>query len=76
MISVRGGCGTIGAESASLLTRVHPFAVLQPVIKHPMDLQTMQKKVKSHAYKNKQDFGIDLNLIWENCLTYNSDPVR
>lgn len=41
-----------------------------------MDLQTMQKKVKTHVYKNKQEFSSDLNLIWDNCLTYNSDPVR
>ncbi|KAG8907063.1 Transcriptional activator spt7 [Tulasnella sp. 403] len=39
-----------------------------------MDLQTMQKKVKAHVYKNKQEFAADLNLIWDNCLTYNSDP--
>ena len=45
-------------------------------IKHPMDLSTMLKKVKMHAYKNKKDFADDLNLIWDNCLTYNTDPVR
>ena len=40
-----------------------------------MDLQSMQKKVKTHVYKSKQDFASDLHLIWDNCLTYNSDPV-
>lgn len=44
------------------------------VIKHPMDLGTMQKKVKSGQYKTKKQFAADLELIWENCLTYNSDP--
>ncbi|TKY88787.1 hypothetical protein EX895_002418 [Sporisorium graminicola] len=44
------------------------------VIKHPMDLGTMQKKVKSGQYKNKKQFAHDLNLIWDNCLLYNSDP--
>lgn len=46
------------------------------VIKHPMDLGTMQKKVKSAQYKNKKQFAHDLNLIWDNCLLYNSDPTH
>jgi len=46
------------------------------VITHPMDLQTMGRKVKSKAYLTKKAFADDLNLIWDNCLTYNSDPVR
>ncbi|KAG9036544.1 Transcriptional activator spt7 [Tulasnella sp. JGI-2019a] len=43
-------------------------------VKHPMDLGTVQKKVKAHTYQNKQQFASDLNLIWDNCLLYNSDP--
>ena len=35
----------------------------------------MAKKVKQHVYKSKRDFQDDLNLIWDNCLTYNSQPV-
>ena len=35
----------------------------------------MQKKVKAGAYKNKKQFAHDLDLIWDNCLVYNSDPV-
>lgn len=44
------------------------------VIKHPMDLGTMFKKLKNLAYKSKKDFVADLNLIWANCLHYNGDP--
>ncbi|CAG8644368.1 9124_t:CDS:10 [Acaulospora colombiana] len=44
------------------------------VIKHPMDLQTMGRKIKSHSYMSKKAFGDDLTLIWDNCLTYNTDP--
>ncbi|KAG8996893.1 Transcriptional activator spt7 [Tulasnella sp. 427] len=44
------------------------------VIKHPMDLGTMSKNIKSNRYKNKAEFAADLNLIWDNCLTYNSRP--
>ncbi|CBQ69283.1 related to transcription regulator SPT7 [Sporisorium reilianum SRZ2] len=46
------------------------------VIKHPMDLGTMQKKTKAGQYKTKKQFAHDLNLIWDNCLVYNSDPTH
>ncbi|KAL9069013.1 MAG: hypothetical protein Q9157_006316 [Trypethelium eluteriae] len=44
------------------------------VIKHPMDIGTMIKKLKSLSYKSKKEFVDDLNLIWANCLKYNADP--
>lgn len=44
------------------------------VIKHPMDIGSMFKKLKNLAYKSKKDFVDDLNLIWANCLKYNADP--
>ncbi len=44
------------------------------VIKQPMDLGSMTKKLKSFAYKSKAEFVNDLNLIWSNCLKYNADP--
>lgn len=44
------------------------------VIKEPMDLGTVSKKLKNFQYKNKREFGNDLYLIYENCLIYNSDP--
>ncbi|KAI9779624.1 MAG: Transcriptional activator spt7 [Geoglossum umbratile] len=44
------------------------------VIKNPMDLGTMTKKLKQHAYKSKKEFVDDLNLIWANCLKYNAEP--
>ncbi|KAI9643657.1 Transcriptional activator spt7 [Ciborinia camelliae] len=49
------------------------------VIKHPMDLGTMTKKLKSLVYKSKKEFVTDLDLIWENCLKYNGQdkhPLR
>jgi transcriptional activator SPT7 len=46
------------------------------VIKRPMDLGTMTKKMKLFQYQSKKEFQDDLNLIWDNCLYYNSDPVR
>jgi len=44
------------------------------VIKHPMDIGSMIKKLKQLQYKSKRDFVGDLNLIWSNCLQYNADP--
>ncbi|PSR90897.1 hypothetical protein BD289DRAFT_481439 [Coniella lustricola] len=43
------------------------------VIKQPMDLGTMTKKLKQLQYKSKADFVADLNLIWDNCLRYNQN---
>ncbi|KAF3763658.1 hypothetical protein M406DRAFT_341118 [Cryphonectria parasitica EP155] len=43
------------------------------VIKQPMDLGTMTKKLKQLQYKSKADFVTDLNLIWDNCLRYNQN---
>jgi len=44
------------------------------VIKTPMDIGTMIKKLKQFTYKSKRDFVDDLNLIWANCLKYNTSP--
>ncbi|TNY19267.1 hypothetical protein DMC30DRAFT_354181, partial [Rhodotorula diobovata] len=44
------------------------------VIKRPMDLATLLKKVKQQAYRTKKAFAEDLDLIWSNCLLYNSHP--
>lgn len=44
------------------------------IIKKPMDLNTVMKKLKSFSYNSKAEFVDDLMLIWSNCLTYNADP--
>ncbi|KDQ11985.1 hypothetical protein BOTBODRAFT_34839 [Botryobasidium botryosum FD-172 SS1] len=65
----------------------HAHAFLKPVrrseapgydkvVHHPMDLGTMLRKCKGHVYKNKKEFADDLNLIWDNCLLYNTDPAH
>lgn len=46
------------------------------VIKRPMDLGTVLKKVKGQQYKDKKSFAADLELIWTNCMEYNTLPVR
>ncbi|CAG90280.2 DEHA2G06248p [Debaryomyces hansenii CBS767] len=44
------------------------------IIKTPMDLNTVMKKLKGLQYNSKEEFVNDLMLIWNNCLTYNVDP--
>ena len=44
------------------------------VVKAPMDLGTMTKKLKQLAFKSKQEFCEELHIIWTNCLKYNSAP--
>ena len=34
----------------------------------------MAKKLKNLEYKSKEEFCKDLNLIWNNCFTYNTLP--
>lgn len=46
------------------------------IIKQPMDIGTMIKKLKSLSYRSKKEFVGDLNLIWANCLNYNADPAH
>ncbi|KAK9466430.1 hypothetical protein V1512DRAFT_263594 [Lipomyces arxii] len=44
------------------------------VIKNPMDLSTVMKKLKALQYRSKKEFVDDLMLIWDNCFLYNADP--
>ncbi|KAI9503900.1 Bromodomain-containing protein, partial [Coemansia spiralis] len=44
------------------------------VIKHPMDLGTMAKNLRNEAYNNKKQFTDHLQLIRDNCYTYNTEP--
>jgi transcriptional activator SPT7 len=46
------------------------------VIKQPMDIGSMMKKLKQLQYKSKKEFVEDLMLIWSNCLKYNADPAH
>ncbi|KAL0482918.1 histone acetyltransferase [Acrasis kona] len=43
------------------------------VIKEPMDLSTIQKKIKNSMYNSKEDFERDLRLMFNNCRIYNTD---
>ncbi|EEB07414.2 Swr1 complex bromodomain subunit Brf1 [Schizosaccharomyces japonicus yFS275] len=41
------------------------------IIKHPMDLSTVQKKLNNGEYETPSDFEADIRLIFNNCYTYN-----
>lgn len=63
-------------HSTAFLTRVNKRDApdYYNIIKQPMDLGTMTKKLKALQYKSKQEFVDDLNLIWANCFKYNTNP--
>lgn len=47
------------------------------IIKHPMDLGTIDTKLEQHAYPSVEAFLADVQLIFDNCYLYNNeyDPV-
>ena len=42
------------------------------VIKTPMDLSTVMRKLEERAYTNVAGVKCDLDLVWENCITFNT----
>lgn len=42
------------------------------IIKHPMDFSTVGRKIFDEEYPNLESFKSDIDLIWQNCITYNS----
>jgi hypothetical protein len=43
------------------------------VVKKPMDLGLIKKKLNEGKYKTIHDAADDIRLIWKNCLAYNAD---
>ena len=41
-------------------------------VQTPMDLQTVERKVKAAGYATPEDFEYDMLLIFQNCITYNT----
>uniref|UniRef100_A0A1Q3F465 Transcription initiation factor TFIID subunit n=1 Tax=Culex tarsalis TaxID=7177 RepID=A0A1Q3F465_CULTA len=41
------------------------------IIRRPMDLEKVSKKVATHKYHSRADFMLDIQLIADNCETYN-----
>ncbi|KAJ1604483.1 hypothetical protein OJ253_3649 [Cryptosporidium canis] len=43
------------------------------IVKNPMDLRTVGKKVKTGSYSRPEQFWADIDLIWHNCQLYNHE---
>eukprot|EP00823_Brevimastigomonas_motovehiculus_P009365 TRINITY_DN902_c0_g1_i2.p1 TRINITY_DN902_c0_g1~~TRINITY_DN902_c0_g1_i2.p1 ORF type:complete len:215 (-),score=51.29 TRINITY_DN902_c0_g1_i2:319-939(-) len=41
------------------------------IIKKPMDLGTIQKKLQEGKYPSPEKFAADVRLVWKNAMTYN-----
>jgi Bromodomain len=46
------------------------------VVKRPMDLSTIRRKLESNLYTSLSDFSADARLMFDNCRTYNGDASR
>jgi hypothetical protein len=46
------------------------------MIVNPMDLQTVSRKLNENAYPNWQAWAADVDLIFDNCMTYNSNSIE
>ncbi|XP_076069056.1 bromodomain adjacent to zinc finger domain protein 2B-like isoform X3 [Oratosquilla oratoria] len=49
------------------------FPTYKKIIKKPMDLSTIKKKIDDGTYKTREDFSEDLRLMFNNCETFNED---
>ncbi|KAJ9649353.1 transcription initiation at TATA-containing promoter protein [Coniosporium apollinis] len=62
-------------DALPFLKPVDPVALNIPsyphIIKNPMDISTMEQKLKDHQYNSADDFISDLNLMVQNCVTFN-----
>ncbi|KAI8335273.1 hypothetical protein EDC96DRAFT_469660 [Choanephora cucurbitarum] len=62
-------------EAMGFLEPVDPIALCVPhypmIIKKPMDLGTMMKKLNNGQYKTVKEFESDMRLIFTNCYTFN-----
>ncbi|KAH0787435.1 Bromodomain containing protein [Histomonas meleagridis] len=45
------------------------------IVKNPMDLGTVMKKLTENQYKSVAEWKADVNLVWSNSLLYNSKNV-
>ena len=45
------------------------------IIKEPMALKEIEKKLKGSEYKTIAAFRADIDLIWKNAITYNGDET-
>jgi len=49
------------------------FPTYKKIIRTPMDLSTIRKRLDDQVYKTRDDFCADLHLMFNNCVTFNED---
>ncbi|XP_034651568.1 pollen-specific leucine-rich repeat extensin-like protein 3 isoform X2 [Drosophila subobscura] len=49
------------------------FPTYRKIIKSPMDLSTIKKKLHDLSYKGREDFCVDVRQIFDNCEMFNED---
>uniref|UniRef100_W8B2J0 Bromodomain adjacent to zinc finger domain protein 2B n=5 Tax=Ceratitis capitata TaxID=7213 RepID=W8B2J0_CERCA len=49
------------------------FPTYRKIIKNPMDLSTIKKRVHDLTYKSREDFCVDVRQIFDNCEMFNED---
>ncbi|XP_032572735.1 uncharacterized protein LOC6608685 isoform X4 [Drosophila sechellia] len=49
------------------------FPTYRKIIKIPMDLSTIKKKLQDLSYKTREDFCVDVRQIFDNCEMFNED---
>ncbi|OMJ79332.1 hypothetical protein SteCoe_20674 [Stentor coeruleus] len=64
-------------ESIDFLDPVDPDKLKIPtyrkIIKKPMDINTIRNKIQNHKYEAIEDSLKDIQLIWDNCRTFNQE---
>ncbi|XP_071440826.1 bromodomain adjacent to zinc finger domain protein 2A-like isoform X2 [Hetaerina americana] len=49
------------------------FPTYRKIIRSPMDLSTVRRRLQDGTYKSRDDFRTDIRLIFNNCETFNED---
>lgn len=49
------------------------FPTYRKIIRTPMDLSTIRRKLTEGGYKTREEFVADLHLMFVNCVTFNED---
>ncbi|XP_037903201.1 bromodomain adjacent to zinc finger domain protein 2B isoform X3 [Hermetia illucens] len=49
------------------------FPTYKKIIKTPMDLSTIRKRIQDLTYKSREDFCVDVRQIFDNCEMFNED---
>lgn len=49
------------------------FPTYKKIIKNPMDITTIKKRLENGVYKTREEFCDDVRLIFANCEVFNED---